>query len=193
MDKLEPGDDKHWYVIYTNPKQENRAESNLRAWGLETLYPKIKKRRLNPFTDTPVYETAPLFPRYIFARFCAEKLLHKVCFTRGVKSLVSFSDTPAVVSDEAIALIRANIDEDNFAIIGEQFKVGDRLVIQCGPLKGLVGVFERRMKGSDRITLLLDAVSYESRTTVTGAMVAKVEPEAVPAPGRAAAAAGFRA
>lgn len=173
MSKTESRDELRWYVVYTNPKQEQRAASNLRAWGVETLYPKVKKRRLNAFTGLPVYETAPLFARYIFARFCVEKLLHKVTFTRGVNSLVCFNNEPAQVEDETIALIAANIDEAGFAKIGEPFKVGDRLLIQAGPLKGLVGVFEREMKDSERISLLLDAVSYQSRTIVEREMVVR--------------------
>jgi transcription antitermination factor NusG len=173
MDEKQIKADLHWYVVYTNPKQERRAESNLSAWGVETLYPKIKKARRNAFTGLPVYETAPLFPRYIFARFCAEKLMHKVCFTRGVNSIVCFDNVPAQIEDETIALITSNIDEAGFAKIGEPFKVGDRLLIQAGPLKGLVGVFERQMKDSERISLLLDAVSYQSRTIIRREMVVK--------------------
>jgi hypothetical protein len=26
----------HWYVLRTNPRQEDRAASNLQAWGVET-------------------------------------------------------------------------------------------------------------------------------------------------------------
>lgn len=173
MTEAEIKDDLRWYVVYTNPRQEQRAASNLRAWGVETLYPKVKKRRVNAFTGLPVYETAPLFPRYIFARFCVEKLLHKVTFTRGVNSLVRFNNTPAQVEDETVALIASNLDEAGFARIGEPFKVGDRLLIQTGPLKGLVGVFERQMRDSERISLLLDAVSYQSHTIVEREMVVK--------------------
>ena len=165
--------DSHWYVVYTNPKQERRAESNLTAWGIETLNPKVKKRRINAFTGLAVCETAPLFPRYIFARFCADKFMHKVCFTRGVNSIVSFNNVPARVEDEAIELIRSNIDEAGFAQIGEPFKAGDRLLIQAGPLKGLVGVFEREMKDSERISLLLDAVTYQSHMIVGRELVVR--------------------
>lgn len=173
MDETEIKAEARWYVIYTNSKQEQRAESNLRAWGVETLYPKVKKRRISAFTGLPVYETAPLFPRYIFARFCAEKFLHKITFTRGVNSLVCFNNTPAQVEDEAIAFIASNIDESGFAKIGEPFKVGERLLIQAGPLKGLIGVFEREMKDSERISLLLDAVSYQSHTIIRREMVVR--------------------
>ena len=79
-----------WYVVYTLPNYEQRADSNLRAWHLETFAPKIKARRVNPFNGVSIYVTRPLFPRYIFARFNLNALMHKVRFTRGVSNVVSF-------------------------------------------------------------------------------------------------------
>jgi hypothetical protein len=34
-----------WYVIQTKPKQEDRADLNLRAWKIETFAPTLKERR----------------------------------------------------------------------------------------------------------------------------------------------------
>src|SRR5689334_16613864 len=83
-------DTSQWYVVHTNPKQEERADSNLRAWGVETLHPKLKTRRFNEFTGAPTVTTKPLFPRYIFAKFNAREQLAKISFTRGVHYVVSF-------------------------------------------------------------------------------------------------------
>jgi len=33
-----------WYVIKTQPKQEVRAECNLKAWGVNTFHPRISER-----------------------------------------------------------------------------------------------------------------------------------------------------
>ena len=33
----------HWYVLRTNPRQEDRAASNLQAWGVKTLNPKFRQ------------------------------------------------------------------------------------------------------------------------------------------------------
>ena len=74
-------EDRQWYVVHTNPKQEERANSNLVAWGVETLYAKLKARRHNEFTGVPIYITQPLFPRYLFAKFKREQL-SKILFTR---------------------------------------------------------------------------------------------------------------
>jgi hypothetical protein len=35
-------DVSRWYVVQTKSKQEERVNSNLRAWGVETLNPKVR-------------------------------------------------------------------------------------------------------------------------------------------------------
>src|SRR5688572_13188689 len=132
-----------WYAIHTHPKQENRAESNLQAWNVETFFPKIKDCRFNEFTGAPSYFIKPLFPGYLFARFELESMLHKVRFTRGVHSVVCIGIEPAPVDDRVIEIIVAQIDAAGFVKIGEDLDPGTRVLIQAGPFKGLTGVFER--------------------------------------------------
>ncbi|MGH9754026.1 MAG: transcription termination/antitermination NusG family protein, partial [Blastocatellia bacterium] len=88
MNRATVTDIPRWYAIQTHPKQENRAESNLKAWNVETFFPRIKDCRFNEFTGEPSYFIKPLFPGYLFSRFALNNLLHKVRFTRGVHSVV---------------------------------------------------------------------------------------------------------
>jgi transcriptional antiterminator RfaH len=158
-------EDRQWFVIHTNPKQEERANSNLVAWGVETLYAKIKTRRHNEFTGVPTYITQPLFPRYLFAKFKREQL-SKILFTRGVHDVVCFGDGPACVSEDIIEVIRGRIDQNGFVKLNNDLKPGDRVVISAGPLKNLIGVFEREVKGSERIMILLTAIGYQGHLEV---------------------------
>jgi transcriptional antiterminator RfaH len=158
-------EDRQWYVVHTNPKQEERANSNLIAWGVETLYAKLKTRRHNEFTGVPTYITQPLFPRYLFAKFKREQL-SKILFTRGVHDVVCFGDGPACVSEEIIDVIRGRIDQNGFVKLNNDLKPGDRVVISAGPLKNLIGVFEREVKGSERIMILLTAIGYQGHIEV---------------------------
>lgn len=160
-----------WYVVHTHPKQEERAEKNLQAWQVETLSPKIKERRLSRFSDDPIYTVRPLFPRYIFARFSISDLYHKIRFTRGVRALVSFNEYPSPVDDCVIEAIRSRIAKDGLVTVGEQFKRGDEVVITKGPLKNLIGVFEREMTGANRVELLLRTVSSQTRAVVSKDMI----------------------
>src|SRR5437588_5435367 len=114
----------HWYVIQTHPRQEDRAESNLRAWRVETFNPRIKEPRHQRYTGELIYLSKPLFPRYIFARFMANRLLNKIWFTRGVRSVVSFGGSATPVDDQIIDLIKARIGDDGFVQIGRELKTG---------------------------------------------------------------------
>lgn len=164
-----------WYAIYTNPRQEDRAYENLKAWQVETFFPKIEERRYSVYTGKPSFVAKPLFPRYIFARFRASELLQKVCFTRGVNSVVSFGDGPPVpVDDEVIAFIQSQRQEDGLIRPSESLKPGDKVVINDGPFKDLVGIFEQETTVARRISVLLATVCYQGRLIVEKDFVRKV-------------------
>ena len=62
-----------------------------------------------------------------------QQLLHKVWFTRGVESVVSFGGTPSPVDDDVIEFFRTRADKDGFIKVGEELKPGDRVVrgVEC--------------------------------------------------------------
>jgi transcriptional antiterminator RfaH len=161
-----------WYVIHTHPKQEDRACNNLEVLGAPTFNPKVRERRYNQFVISSTYVTKPLFPRYIFAQFKVSDLYHKVRFTRGVYNVVSFGESPTPIDEEIVALIRSNI-EDGFVRIDRGLKLGDRIIVKDGPLKNLAGIFEREMKGTDRIRILLETVNYQAHIEIARDMVRK--------------------
>lgn len=171
---IEPVDDiSQWYVVHTNLRQEERADSNLRAWGVETLHPKLKTRRLNEFTGAPTYITKSLFPRYIFAKFNASKQLAKISFTRGVHDVVSFGGKPVSVDEDIIQVVNSRIDQNGFVEMGE-LKRGDKVVIKAGPLRDFEGIFEHQLQDSERITILLTTVSFQGRLVITKDLLEKV-------------------
>ena len=159
-------DNSRWYAVHTHPRQEDRANNNLMAWDVETFSPKIKTKYSNPYTGLPTFVSKPLFPRYIFACFEADRLLGKVLFTRGVHSVVSFGGVPAQINNEIISFIQSQVAEDGFVRVGEQFKTGDQVIIKDGPLRSLTGVFERQVKGSDRVLILLSSIHYQGSVVV---------------------------
>jgi transcriptional antiterminator RfaH len=163
-----------WYLVQTLPKQEGRAESNLKSHGIETLLPRFQERRRNYYTGVVTQHPMPLFPSYIFARFKANDLYYKVRYTRGIRKLVSFGDHPTVIDEGVIAMIQSRIREDNFARIEEDLKPGDRVVIKEGPLKTFAGVFEREMKGADRVRILIETVSYQAHVEIERDMIKKI-------------------
>jgi len=155
-----------WYVIYTKTNEEDRAERNLAAWRLETFYPRIRKKQLNEFSGKAIYFSRPLFARYIFARFDAETLLHKVSNSRGVQKVLSIDYAPVPVDDEIVALIQSKVDEDGFVSLDEPFSRGDTVRIKDGSLKGINGIFDRTMKDKSRVLIFLTAINYQARVVI---------------------------
>ena len=157
-----------WYVVRTHNKQEERANSNLQAWGVETLNPKLRVNKCNQFTGQLSRVVKPLFPGYIFARFRFSDLYHRIRFTRGVHSLVCFNNGPTPVDEEIISLIRARIGTDGFVKTGADLKAGDEVVINEGRFQKLHGVFEREMQDADadRVQILLSSVNFQAHVVV---------------------------
>ena len=163
-----------WYVIKTQPKQETRAECNLRAWGINTFYPKISERCTNPFTGLTSAVVKPLFSRYLFAQFDVNTSYRRVCFTRGVHSVVNFGNGPISVADEIIELIQSRVGEDGLVKLDNELTHGDQVMIDSGPLRHMTGVFQHDIKGTDRVAILLNAISYQGRVIVEKDQVKKI-------------------
>ena len=168
------GDSLCWYVVHTHPKQEERTSSNLLTLQMETLAPKLRVKKYNQYTGQLIRTVKPLFPGYIFARFKFNEAYHRIRFTRGVHSLVLFSNTPARVDDDIIELIQSRVGNDGFVKTMEELKPGDEVVIKDGRFKNLCGVFERDMADADRVRVLLNTVSFQAHVVVNRALVSKV-------------------
>jgi transcriptional antiterminator RfaH len=158
---VESGAIPRWYAIYTHPKQEGRANMNLRAWGVETFNPQLQETRRNIYTGAPIKVIKNLFPRYLFAKFKASELIHKVSFTRGVKSVINFGGGALPIDDEIITIIKSQVSEDNFIRLGHDFKAGDKVVIKDGPFRNLTGIFDKKINNTDRVRILLEAITYD--------------------------------
>jgi transcriptional antiterminator RfaH len=165
-----------WYAVYTKPKEEERADSNLRAGGVKTFAPKIRERaRRSGYRNVPSV-VKHLFPRYIFAQFAINAELHKVNYTRGVCNVVGFGEKPCPVDDVIIEAIQSQIGEEGFIQVGEDIRKGAKVMIEDGPFQSLHGTVERELSDSERLVVLLSSISYQGRIIIEKAMVKKVAP-----------------
>lgn len=167
------GDILRWYVVHTHPQQEDRTSVNLKVWGIETLTPKVRVNKYNEFTNKVTRVPKHMFPSYIFARFRFNAEHHRVRFTRGVHSVVTFTGTPTPVEDEIVELIRSRIGQDSFVKPFEEIKAGDEVIIKEGRFKDFCGVFDREMQDTDRVRILLNTVSFQAHVVVDRELVQK--------------------
>jgi len=165
-------DSMNWYAIHTKPRQEALAQTSLQREKIETLFPKLRRRRT--IRRVRRWVTGPLFPCYIFARFDADTSRRLVRYANGVTNIVSFGTKPAIVDDNIVAAILQHAEEDVVTVAPPKLKPGDVVEIQEGPLRGLQGVFERDMSDSDRVVVLLETIASAARVQVPREQVIKL-------------------
>jgi len=142
----------------------------LQKIGIETLNPKVKSKKYRRNKLIEVIE--PLFPCYLFARFEKEKYTHLITYTTGVRYIVG-KDNPIVVHDEIISAIMERMGQDNIVIRKpEKFEAGDRVHIMEGLFKDFYGIFEREIKGTERVMILLETL--QCSVELDGKMLAAV-------------------
>ena len=152
-----------WYVVRSKPHQEYAVESNLSQVGIEVLCPRIREeRRIRRKLQSVV---TPLFPGYLFARFCLSESRF-VMYATGVRNLVSFGHAPAIVQGEIIDGIRERLRDGVIDLKAPSFTRGDVVRIHEGPLRGLEAVFQQEMVGQQRAMLLMKSLTCPMRVVL---------------------------
>lgn len=157
--------DTNWFAVYTKPNREAVAKMHIQSLGLEVLFPQVKVTK--KLWGTPQQIAKPLFPNYLFARFCPNTYLHLIHFTRGVRQVVRGGSLPLPVDEEIIQLIKEEISEDGFINLKpKSLQPGDLVVIKEGPFQGLRGLFNQELKDKERVVILLEAINYQAHILI---------------------------
>jgi transcriptional antiterminator RfaH len=157
-----------WYALVTPPKHEKLAAQFLAERGIEAFAPFVMTRK--KLYDRVQHKLAPLFPRYIFARFSRNQAMD-VETTAGVTTIVRFGSQMAEVDTEQVESLMAAIASGAIVEPVEYSpSLGDRVVIETGCFAGKYGRVTR-IKGEDRVVLSVDALQ---RTVLVELPVAAV-------------------
>ena len=116
----------------------------------------------------------PLFPGYIFGRFALDSDYSLVRWARGVKKVLSFGGYPVPVSEAVVELIRARTDAAGVVRTLHSFSPNDVIRIKTGPLRDLLGIFERWMPDQERVRVLLNLIGYQPTIELHCSMLEKV-------------------
>jgi transcription antitermination factor NusG len=104
--------DKHWYVVRTNVKCEEKASDNIRKAGYDVYYPRSRVEVKNKRTHTYTTRESALMPRYLFVGLPqADKNFLKVRSCDGVECILGVDGRPARISaDHVEAIYLAEVD-----------------------------------------------------------------------------------
>ena len=161
---------RHWYLVYCKPRQETVARENLARQGYETYLPFMRDARRRQGRRVSVI--APMFPRYLFVHLSSQTdNWGPIRSTLGVVSIVRFGREAARVPDSLMAALRSLEDTQGIQILPiEEYKPGSRVRITQGSFAGYEGIFQAA-SGRDRVTVLLEVLGREARTTVDTASI----------------------
>ncbi len=163
---------ENWYVVQTKPKKEEQARNYLSSKGIEVFSPLMQQ--VMPRNGKIVTSLKPLFPNYIFSRFDFQKDYALIKWARGVNRVIGFGSYPTPVSDGVIMLIMQRTDKDNVVRKALHLKYRDTVRIKAGPLKDLVGIFERWVSDSERVRILLNLIGQGSSVELHYSLIEKV-------------------
>lgn len=161
-----------WYCLRTHNRQERRAAEALRRLGdVETYGPRIRFRKTT--RRGTVWFVEAVFPNYLFARFDAATHWNAVRYASGVAGIVAFGGRAAVVPDETIERLRAELGEQETRVCAEPFQAGDSVELVAGPFRGLEAVVLRVLPARERVKILLNFLGRETEAEVAYNQLAK--------------------
>ena len=154
-----------WYVVYTQPKREQVAVSNLEQQGFEAYLPQYKTFKKSSAGLFAAFE--PMFPRYVFFRpGHAGQSISGARSTRGVSFILSFGFNPALLKQEQLLAIRACESERKLADLGDvsPFQPGLKVRLRHDGLRGLEGLVQS--VSAKRVTLLIELLGRQKAVSV---------------------------
>lgn len=128
---------KYWYALYTKPRHEFKAESQITACGIENYLPKIT--RIKQWSDRKKKVTEALFSGYIFIRGREKERLISLEQQSVIRSIF-FEGKPAIVPDWQIDNLKKMLAKTSDITVTDKLKVGTPVKIISGPFKDVEGI-----------------------------------------------------
>ena len=165
---------KQWFVVQTNPKEDDVACMVLRQQGIGIYQPFMEKYVFHA-RKKKILKKYPLFPNYIFVNIPpVEEEYHKIRWCRGVRRILLDHYQPVPIDDEFIRGLCTLEDKTSGTIKKPvSFAPGDIVRIKSGPMKDLYGVFEAWGSDEGRVRILIEMVSNRAKVVMHASLIEK--------------------
>ena len=160
-----------WKVIYVNSRAEKKVGDRLTQEGIENYVP--LKKELKQWSDRQKMVESPLINGYVFVKPDASQR-DKVLQFQGVLQYVRYNSDDAIIRDIEIEALRS-IEEKGYFVEGkfsEEWKSGDKVMIQHGPFKGLYGSVKTQVK-ENIYKISIEGIGYSLTVKVPSEVIEK--------------------
>lgn len=161
---------RQWYTLYTKPYSEYRVKGILQKRGIEVYLPEVD------ISQNKTHQSKPFFSCYLFMKIDIEKVQSSYwMYTPGLRYAVPRSDQPQPIPEQAIDIIKQNLNDINTqgSWLKQPFKSGDEVQITEGPFSGVLAIFEKPTSSEKRVQLLLRFLGRLNRIEVDLKIVEK--------------------
>ena len=144
----------HWYAAYTRANHEKNVARQLESRSVDFFLPLYEK--VSKWKDRTVKLRLPLFPGYVFVRLVLEEKL-RLLQIPGVVHLVGSSGRPVPLPENEMQALREGLNKSILAEPCPYLRVGRRVRVRSGPLKGMEGILLKKKTGY-RFVLSLELI-----------------------------------
>ncbi len=165
-----------WFALQVRARREFGVSEHLRSNGFEGFLPtyKLSKR----WSDRIKEAESPLFPGYLFCRFDPWDRL-PILKIPGVIQIVGCNRQPIPVDEGEIRAIQALVASGIPNQPCPYLKVGDKVQIESGPLRGLEGLLVE-FQGNHRLVLSVTLLQRSVAVKIDSAFVTSLRSSTVP-------------
>ena len=144
-------DAPRWWCLHTRPRQEKATARYLRSCGLTYYLPQVARESRTP-KGRSIRSILPLFAGYVFLH--GDRFARVACLKGNtLVQILRVSDQARLDGD--LRQIQRMLASGLPVVAEPSFPAGTMVRITEGPLRGVVGVVERRAKG-DRFVAVVD-------------------------------------
>jgi transcription antitermination factor NusG len=161
-----------WFAVHVRARRELGISQQLQSQGHEWFLPLYSCKKY--WSDRVRTVQLPLFPGYVFCRFNPLDRL-PILKIPGVIQIVGFNRQPVAVDEDEIRSIQVLAASGLSHEPWPYLKVGDRVRIETGPLRGLEGLLAD-VQGNRRLVLCVSLLQRSVAVKIDSTSVTLLSP-----------------
>jgi transcription antitermination factor NusG len=159
--------DLPWFALQVRAQRESHVADHLIGKGYELFLPLYTCRKR--WSDRIKNFESPLFPGYLFCRFDPYDRL-PILKTPWLQQIVGFNHIPAAVDNDEISALKKLLSSGATTQPWPFIGVGDKVRIESGPLRGVVGVLTQ-FKGNHKLVISIALLQRSVAVEIDSALV----------------------
>jgi len=146
---------KRWFLLYTKPRHEFKAEQQLNNLNIENYLPTFTK--MKQWSDRKKKITEPLFRGYIFIYGGESERLLSLQQPAIVRSIF-FEGKPAIVPQWQIENLKNLLAGKPDVTITDAIEAGTRVKVVSGPFSGVIGIVNDATQSDRTLVITVDFI-----------------------------------